>query len=278
MVAQGIPGVAQPPGAAPRRRALAADPDRRMRRLHGLRREQQVVEGHMLPRIGGRGLGPQIAEGLQRLVRRRAPAVEVRRVEQVELFPQPADAHAQREPAARKHVGGRQHLRGEQGRAVAEHHDGGQQPDALGGRGEEAHRGHLLQALARVLREPAPVLRVGVGRAGRACDRHMVAQSEIAVAGGFGAPGDPAQRVGPSRRAAQAEVKTELHGVWPPWGGQMLLSVSQARNAVSNAAARSGRRRSGPASWTGSGGGSPPSAASAIQRPSTVPGPMPRPL
>ena len=59
-----IPGIAEARGAAQRRPALAADPDRRMRLLHRLGREVDVVEAHVLAGEPRLVLGPQLEEGL----------------------------------------------------------------------------------------------------------------------------------------------------------------------------------------------------------------------
>ena len=67
-VVAGIPGIAEPDGTPQRGRALAADPDRRMGLLQGLGIEQHVGEAHVLAAVGGRVLGPQLAEGFEVLV------------------------------------------------------------------------------------------------------------------------------------------------------------------------------------------------------------------
>src|SRR5690606_33199980 len=64
VVADREPGVAVAHGAAQRGRALAADPDRRMRFLHGLGQKADVGEAHVLARKARIVLGPQDLEAL----------------------------------------------------------------------------------------------------------------------------------------------------------------------------------------------------------------------
>ena len=60
-----IPAVAEPGRAAERGSAFAADPDRGMRRLHGLGREDDAAEPRVTPGETGLVLGPEFAERLK---------------------------------------------------------------------------------------------------------------------------------------------------------------------------------------------------------------------
>src|SRR5581483_7749479 len=68
IVGGGIPAVADPHRALEGLRALAADPERGMRLVRWLRREQDVVEAHVAALVARRALGPQRLEGVEILV------------------------------------------------------------------------------------------------------------------------------------------------------------------------------------------------------------------
>src|SRR5690606_3542349 len=80
--------------AAQRRCALAADPEGRMRLLHGLRREQDIVELHMLALEARAVLGPELLEGGKVFIGGLAARVEGRCADGLELLLQPAGTAA----------------------------------------------------------------------------------------------------------------------------------------------------------------------------------------
>src|SRR5690349_12911479 len=107
-----MPAITVARDPAERRRAVAADPDRRMRPLHRLGQAAQRLEAVEVTAEAGGVLRPQRLEDLQVLVADRAATIEVRRAERLELLAQPAHADTDRQTAAREHVERRQHLGG----------------------------------------------------------------------------------------------------------------------------------------------------------------------
>src|SRR5262249_61812436 len=95
--------VAQRHHAAERAGAVATDPDRRMRLLHGLGREADVGEAEELATERRIVLRPQGLEGAQDLVGLAATRVKGR-AKDLELLLPPADAHAADEVPVRQRV------------------------------------------------------------------------------------------------------------------------------------------------------------------------------
>ena len=92
------------------RPALAADDDRRMGPLHGLRVEKRAGEGEARSLVARDLLRPQGAHRLDGLVRARAAIVEGH-AEGPELLLEPADADAEVDPSAGEVIEIRHHLR-----------------------------------------------------------------------------------------------------------------------------------------------------------------------
>ena len=167
VVADGVPLVGETAGASQGRGALAAHPDGRMGLLHRLGLEVEVGEAAELAVKGGRLAGPQLLEGANVLGGDGAAAVEVGRLDGLELLPQPARAAAHDEAAAGQDVDGREHLCRQHRRSVRDHHDGGEQPQRRGARGQEGmHRQHLhdLRVEADGAVRGVRVWRAGVAR------------------------------------------------------------------------------------------------------------------
>ena len=145
--------VADAPGAASRGLAMAADVDRDPSR-HGLgigarppKRHELAIERHVV-------FGPHLPHDLHVLLGSGAAALP-RNAQSLELLTQPADAHAQRDPALRQHVQGG-HLLGEGERmALRQKRDARGQPDggSDGGGIAEPHQrvGYRVVARARHL-------------------------------------------------------------------------------------------------------------------------------
>src|SRR4051812_15743873 len=87
-----IPGVAERDSAAQCRRALAADPERRVRLLHRLRQKHDIRELHVLTMELRIVLRPQRLERSQILVGHLAALSERRRADRFELLIHPAYA------------------------------------------------------------------------------------------------------------------------------------------------------------------------------------------
>jgi hypothetical protein len=76
-----IPGIADARSPPQRRTALASDPDRRMRLLHGLRVETEIGEPNMLAVEFWRVHCPEFDEGTHILVGYSSTRIEIRRVD-----------------------------------------------------------------------------------------------------------------------------------------------------------------------------------------------------
>src|ERR1700731_760677 len=93
-----IPAMGVFGGAAQRRPALAADPDRD-RVLHRLRDEHHVVELYIFAGEFGKLGGPEFLAGIHPFVGNLAAVVERRRADRLEFFATPADSDAARQAA-----------------------------------------------------------------------------------------------------------------------------------------------------------------------------------
>ena len=151
-----VPAVAQGDDATERGRARAADPDRRMRLLHGPRREADVAKAEGLALEAGRVRRPQLLEHAQGLVAPPAAGVEGCSEDLELLFPPPHPDSAD-EPSVRQGVDARQHLGHEHGVAVAENEYRRAEPRPPGAHGRGGERGHRLEVrpLRRMRKAPA---------------------------------------------------------------------------------------------------------------------------
>src|SRR6202011_6096353 len=95
-----IPGIADAGSSSQCGAALASDPDRRMRLLHGLGIETDIGEPDMLAVELRRILGPELNESAHIFVGHRSTRIEVRRVDGLEFLAHPARADTKRQPAA----------------------------------------------------------------------------------------------------------------------------------------------------------------------------------
>src|SRR6476659_4208360 len=84
-----IPGIADARGPPQRRTALASDPDRRMRLLHGLRVETDISEPDMLAVEFWRVLCPEFDESTHIFVGYGPSRIEIRCIDGLELLAHP---------------------------------------------------------------------------------------------------------------------------------------------------------------------------------------------
>src|SRR6516162_3012041 len=145
-----IPRIANADSSSQRRTALASDPDRRMRLLHGLRLETDIGETDMLTVELRRIPRPEFNEGAHIFVRHCSTRIEVRRVDGLELLAHPARTDTQRQPATRKNVDGRENLGGQHGWSMRHHHDGGHETQARRFRSDPGDLRQLFVPLATV--------------------------------------------------------------------------------------------------------------------------------
>src|SRR6266446_3115739 len=130
------PAVAQQDGAPDRAPAVAAYPDGRMRPLQWAR-QRRVAPGDEVPPLDVDALAaPRGLHGPDRLVVEVVALLEGH-AEGRELGLQVARRHAEDEAAAGEDVEARGRLRGEEGVAVRQDVDEGEEPDARGRRGGE---------------------------------------------------------------------------------------------------------------------------------------------
>ena len=112
-MADAVPAVAERRGAPERGLRLAAEDDRRMRPLQGLRLELDRSEGEEPAVELGLGLGPERAQRAHALARPRGAGLKLD-PGGLELFREPADADPERQPAAREHVEAHREARGDE--------------------------------------------------------------------------------------------------------------------------------------------------------------------
>ena len=207
-----IPGIAQLGGAAQRRPALAADPDRRMRLLHRLGVDQDVVEADVLARELRVRLGPELDEGLDVFVGDLAALREIGRLDRLELLLHPAGADAQHQAAARQHVDGRQHLGGQYRGAMRHHHHRRDQAQLLRLGRDERHLDQLLVPFDARARGEFTGVAVGVFGLDVGRDHHMVAEGGVVEAHGLALDHQLHQLVGRRHRPGGRRIEAELHG------------------------------------------------------------------
>ncbi len=201
-----VPAVAQRDDPLEGARAVAADPDRRVRLLHGLGREADVAEAEVLPREGRVVLGPQRLEDAQHLVGLPAPLVEGR-AQDLELLLPPADADPADEPPVRQRVDAREHLGHDHRVAVPQDEDRGAEPRArrADGGGGEGDDGLEVGLVGRMREAPAGI---AAGRLPRKDD--VVADPERGDVALLGLAREGHERVprghGPLRRKMAADI------------------------------------------------------------------------
>ena len=177
-----IPGIADAGGSSQRRTALASDPDRRMRLLHGLRLETDIGESDMLAVELRRILGPEFNEGAHIFVGHCSTRIEVRRVDGLELLAHPARTDTQRQPATRENVDGRENLGGQHGRSMRHHHDGGHETQARRFRGDPGDLRQLFVPLAAGAAGELPGGAVGIFGRDRGRNHDVVAERRVVEA------------------------------------------------------------------------------------------------
>ncbi len=210
IVADRIPGVPQGRGAAERRPALAADPERRMRLLHRMRQRRDIGELRIFAGEARRVLRPDRLEHAQIFVRHPAALLERRQAHRLELLAHPPHAAADRDAPAAQLVRGRQLLRRQHRIAVRQHHDGGDEPRRFRDAAEEGEQRDHLQRLARPAAGEAARRGIGVSRFDVARDDDMVRDRERPVAEALAGPRQArlVRRIGerPPVRNAEAEI------------------------------------------------------------------------
>ena len=158
-------------------RAVATDPDRHVARL----RVHADLLGGVAGALEAVPIGaPHAAHRLERLVEELVAPLEVD-AERAVLAAQVAGCHRQREPTAREHVDGGGRLRDEERVAVRQHDDVGDQPDALGHRGDVGERGERVERVVAARVEPL------VGR------RRVVGERDAVEARRLRGPGEAGQ-------------------------------------------------------------------------------------
>ena len=93
-------------------------------------------------------LRPEFNKGAHIFVGHCSTRIEIRRVDGLELLAHPAHTDTQRQPATRENVDGRENLRGQHGRSMRHHHDGGHETQARRFRGDPGDLCQLLLPLA----------------------------------------------------------------------------------------------------------------------------------
>src|SRR5262249_35508145 len=127
---------------------VAADPDRNGRRLHRLRKKNDVGEAAMFSMEGWIVLRPKLSKGFDVFVGHSTPLAERRRLRVIEFFLHPADAQSDDPPPPRKHVETRQHLGRNYRISIGRDHDAGNESNALRGTGKKGHGHQGFQMIA----------------------------------------------------------------------------------------------------------------------------------
>ena len=181
-----MPAVAVPRGAAQGRGGVAANPDRRMRLLHGKGFSANVGIAVIFACEAGGRLGPELFENANPFIGHGAALVEVGAVQRLELLFQPADAHAQRDASAGQHIERCDHLRGQHRIAVRQHQHGRNQTQPFCRTRHHAKNGKRLQRVATA--GMSVVESVGIGRLAldrkhdMVCDHREVQAKALAFA------------------------------------------------------------------------------------------------
>jgi hypothetical protein len=128
-----------------------------------------------------------------------------------ELLLHPADADAKGQPPAGQHIQCRQHLGGEHRRAVRHHHDGGDDAQLLGARGDEHRLHQLLVPVGLGAGGKLPGLGIRVARFDIGGDDDMVADGDVVKAQRLGLGGDGGDTVRIGQRSADRHAATDLH-------------------------------------------------------------------
>jgi hypothetical protein len=207
-----VPAIAQPRGAAQRRAALAADPDRRVRLLHRLRLEADIAEADMLAREFGCRLRPERLAGHDVFVGHPTAGGEIRQLQRLELLLQPAGADAEGQAPFRQHIDGRDHLRQQHRWPVRHHRYRGDQPQRPGLGGDEGHLGQLLVPLPAGGGGEFAGVRIGVFGVDVLRDDHMVADGGVVEAHGLAFLDKAGKGAWKRHRAAGWRAEADLHG------------------------------------------------------------------
>ena len=234
VVADREPDVAVAYRAAQRGRALAADPDRRVRLLHGLGQEGDLGEAHVAALETRVLLGPQDLERLQVLVGDAAALLERRRADRLELLLHPAGARAQHQAPVGKHVDRGCDLGGVHRGPIGDDRDRGDQAGPAGDRREPGQQRELLEAFARSRAGPCAGFGVGVAEVDIARHHQVIGYRQVVEAELLGAAHQGRDLVGGGERAARWNGQSDVHD-----GISLRLGWAR-RDADGSAAAVSG--------------------------------------
>ena len=202
VVADREPGVAVADGAAQRRRALAADPDRRVRLLHRLGQKADVAETTWRPaKRGSSSVHSSLKACSHSSVTRPRSSNGGAPTASNSSFIQPAPTPSDHAPA-REHVDRGRDLGGVHRAAIGDHRDRGDQARLAADRRQIGEQGELLEALARSRAGPGAGGGVRVARADAARHHHVVGDREMGKAELLGAAHERRDRVRRGERAA----------------------------------------------------------------------------
>ena len=209
-----------------RRLRPAADPDRRVRPLDGLRLDRQVVEAVELALVGHVVAGPQRRDRLEHLVHP-PPPLAVRDPERLELLARSSPTPTPRTDRPAGQDVERRPLLRERDR-IAEREDEDHRPEA----DRPRHAGEGAQERDG-LQPRHPVRRRGDEQV---VDEHRGLEAEVLGAPEVGA--HLRERRGPLAERERREAQAELHrgtpcrsGQWPPAAGPPPPTTSAARAA-----------------------------------------------
>ena len=160
-LARRMPCVAVLGGAAQRAARVSAYPYRYARLLNGLRLEVDAVVAIVVAAVCGFFFAPQVAEDFQPLVGHGA-ALGVRHIERLELFFQPAYAHATNCSALGEHIQRCEYLRLEDGVAVRHDDHCAADADTSGACGDVCEHGQSFEERRIVRASERAVRSVGV--------------------------------------------------------------------------------------------------------------------
>jgi hypothetical protein len=187
--------------------AVAADPDRRPRLLHGLGREADIAEAEELALERWVGVRPQRREDLEDLVGLAAAPVE-RHTQDLQLLLPPAHAHAADQPAIGERVDGGEHLGHHHRVAVPEDEHRGAQPRArrTDGGGGQGHDRLQIRLVRRMRKAPA---RVAAGCRSRKDD--VIAHPQRGDAAPVRLARERRQRLAGGERPLGGKVAPDVH-------------------------------------------------------------------
>src|SRR6185436_17840489 len=190
--------------------AVAADPDRRVRLLNGLGPTVERLESIELAREGRGTLRPQRLEDADVLVSYRAPPLELRRAERLELLAHPSHADAERDASLREHVDRRERLRRQHRVAVGHDHHARDQAQPRGLGGDERHERQLIEHVALARKGAAD--RVRILRLDRDGKHQVVGDHDGRETQRLAALDERLQRLGRRRLTAGRQIEPVSHG------------------------------------------------------------------